>query len=184
MITFRRVPADDVQLNESIEILNKRVFPYATSTSDLHWLASHFEGAPADFIAIEEDRDFRGYAYIINFFQASFVSLFAIVPEYHDKGYGTKLLMHLREMQGDRPIVLTAFAVHSGKEDVDTCARRRMFYIKNGYIDQHIPFPSEEYYSSDVYVNGANLSYIELMATLDKVNAFFNSLHIHHLGIE
>ena len=183
-ITFRRVQADDADLNNSIGSLNERVFPFTHSTDELHWLAGHFKGAPVDFVAIEEGQDFRGYAYVINFFQASFISLLAILPEYHNQGLGTALLAHLREMQGGRPIVLTAFALDSGHEDINLLARRRYFYIKNGYVDQHIPFPSASNHESDVYLNGSYLDYIELMATLDKVRIFFNSLITHHLGIE
>ena len=182
--TFRRVEEDDVALNKSIGSLNERVFPFTHSTDELHWLAGHFKGAPVDFVAIEEGLDFRGYAYVINFFQASFISLLAILPEYHNQGLGTALLAHLREMQGSRPIVLTAFALDSGQEDINLLARRRYFYIKNGYVDQHIPFPSACNHESDVYVNGSYLSYIELTATLDKVRMFFNSLIHYQLDIK
>lgn len=183
-ITFRSVQVDDVALNMSIESLNERVFPFTHSTDELHWLASNFKGAPVDFVAIEEGQSFRGYAYVINFFQASFISLLAILPEYHSQGFGTALLAHLREMQGSRPIVLTAFALGSGKEDIYLLVRRRYFYIKNGYVDQHIPFPSASNHESDVYVNGSYLGYIELMTILDKVRVFYHSLITRQVGIE
>ena len=109
MITFRKVREDDLELNSKIEDLNIKVFPSTETTSDLHILENYYKGASVDFIAIEDDGKFMGYAYMINFFQGSFIYYLAIEPEYQNKGYGTALLKHLREIQGNRPIPLTIF---------------------------------------------------------------------------
>lgn len=176
MVSFIQVTKDDFKLNMQIEVLNKMVFPSTKSTDDLHFLADFYQGASVDFIAIMDEERFVGYAYMVNFFQASYVVYLAIRPDYQGNGYGSILLNHLREIQGERPIVLTANALGNEDEDLDISARRRWFYVRNGYIDQHIPFPSHENHRSDVYMNGFGLSYIEIMATLDKVNTFFNTL--------
>ena len=82
MITFRKVREDDIELNSKIEDLNIKVFPSTETTSDLHFLENYYKGASVDFIAIEDDGKFMGYAYMINFFQGSFIYYLAIEPEY------------------------------------------------------------------------------------------------------
>ena len=176
MITFKKVTEADEELNSKIEELNSQVFPSTETTSDLHFLRGFYKGAPVDFIAVEDNGTFVGYAYMINFFQGSFLYYLAIEPEHQCKGYGTALLKHLRKIQGNRPIALTAFALHPENDDYEDCIRRKWFYVKNGYVDQKIPYPSDEYHRFDVYMNGFGISYIELMAMLNKVNMFFNTL--------
>ena len=176
MIVFKQVTKDDSELNSRIEELNKKVFPSTENTADLHFLAGYYKGASVDFIAMEDDGMFVGYAYMINFFQGSFIYYLAIEPECQSKGYGSALLKHLRELQGSRPIALTAFALDPDNDDYEDCVRRKWFYVRNGYVDQRIPYPCEDYHRFDVYLNGSDISYIELMAMLNKVNMFFNTL--------
>ena len=176
MITFRKVREDDLELNSKIEDLNIKVFPSTETTSDLHFLENYYKGASVDFIAIEDDGKFMGYTYMINFFQGSFIYYLAIEPEYQSKGCGTALLKHLREIQGNRPIALTIFTPNPDKDDYEECLRRKWFYVKNGYVDQKIPYPDENNHRFDIHMNGYGIGYIELMAMLNKVNMFINSL--------
>lgn len=176
MITFKIVEETDTELNSKIEKLNKTVFPWTVDTGDLHFLTKQYEGATVDFIAVMDDDRFVGYTYMINFFQGSFIYYLAIEPECQSKGYGTALLKHLRKIQGCRPIALTAFALHPDAEDYEDCVRRKWFYVRNGYVDQRIPYPLEEDYRFDVYMNGFGISYIELKALLHKVDMFFGFL--------
>jgi GNAT superfamily N-acetyltransferase len=176
MITFRQVTKGDDELNFKIEKLNARVFPYTETTADLHFLRDTYGEDSADFVAIEDDGVFVGYTYMINFFQGSFIYYLAIEPECQSKGYGTALLRHLREMKGSRPIALTAFALNPDNEDFEDCVRRKWFYVRNGYVDQRIPYPDEDDYRFDVYMNGFGIGYVELMAMLNKVNMFINTL--------
>ena len=117
MITFKKVREEDMELNSKIEELNIKVFPSTETTSDLHFLENYYKGASVDFIAIEDDAKFVGYTYMINFFQGSFIYYLAIEPECQGKGYGTALLKHLREIQGNRPIVLSIVTPHSDNDD-------------------------------------------------------------------
>ena len=48
--------------------------------------------------------------------------------------------------------------------------------VKNGYVDQKIPYPDEDYHRYDIHMNGFGIGYIELMAMLNKVYMFINSL--------
>ena len=127
MITFKKVTEADIELNSKIEELNNKVFPSTETTSDLHFLSGFYKGASVDFIAVEDNGTFVGYAYMINFFQGSFLYYLAIEPEHQCKGYGTAILKHLRQIQGDRPIVLTAFALHPESDDYEQCRRTRIF---------------------------------------------------------
>ena len=174
MITFREVTEIDEQLNSQIEELNKKVFPSAETTANLHFLAGLYKGASVDFIAVEDNNVFVGYTYVINFFQGSFIYYLAIEPDYQGKGYGTALLKHVREIQGNRPIALTIFKPDPNNDDYEECLRRKWFYVRNGYVDQRIPYPNEETHRYDIYMNGYGISYIELMAMLHKVNMFIN----------
>jgi ribosomal protein S18 acetylase RimI-like enzyme len=176
MITFRKVKETDELLNSKIEELNEKAFPSTESTADLHFLAGLYTGATVDFIAVEDDDVFVGYTYVINFFQGSFVYYLAIEPDYQDKGYGTALLKHLREMQGNRPIALTIFTPDPDNDDYEECLRRKWFYVKNGYVDQRVPYPDENSHRYDILMSGFGIGYIELMAMLNKVNMFINSL--------
>ena len=176
MISFKKVEETDSELNLKIEKLNEKVFPSTVDAADLHFLTKQYEGASVDFIAVMDDEKFVGYTYMINFFQGSFIYYLAIEPECQSKGYGTALLKHLREIQGSRPIGLTAFALHPEDDDYEQCVRRKWFYVRNGYVDQRIPYPHEEEHRFDVYMNGFGISYIELMAMLNKVDMFFGLL--------
>ena len=176
MITFRKVKETDEQLNTQIDELNRKVFPSAETTANLHFFAGLYKGTSVDFIAIEDDGVFVGYTYLINFFQGSFIYYLAIEPEYQSKGYGTALLKHLREIQGNRPIALTIFTPNPDKDDYEECLRRKWFYVKNGYVDQKIPYPDENNHRFDIHMNGYGIGYIELMAMLNKVNMYINSL--------
>ena len=161
MIKFRKVTESDEQLNSQIEALNRKVFPSTETTANLHFLAGLYKGATVDFIAVEDDDVFVGYTYVINFFQGSFIYYLAIEPEYQSKGYGTALLKHLREIQGNRPIALTIFPPEPDNDDYEDCLRRN---------------PTEEFHQYDVYMSGFGIGYIELMAMLYKVDMFINSL--------
>ena len=125
MITFRKVTETDELLNSQIEELNRKVFPSSETTANLHFLAGLYKGASVDFIAVEDDDVFVGYTYVINFFQGSFIYYLAIEPEYQSKGYGTALLKHLREIQGNRSIALTIFTPDPDNDDYEECLRRR-----------------------------------------------------------
>ena len=176
MIAFRKVTETDERLNAQIDELNRKVFPSAETTANLHFRAGLYKGASVDFIAIEDNSVFVGYTYVINFFQGSFIYYLAIEPEYQSKGYGTALLKHLREIQGNRPIALTIFTPDPDNDNYEECLKRKWFYIKNGYVDQKISYPDEDYHQYDIHMNGFEIGYIELMAMLNKINMFVNSL--------
>lgn len=146
MITIKKVTETNIELNSKIEELNSKVFPLTQTTSDLHFLSKFYKGTPVDFIAVEDNGTFVGYAYMINFFQGSFLYYLAIEPEHQNKGYGIVLLKYLRKIQGNRPLALTAFALPLESDDYEDCIRRKWFYVKNGYVDQKIPYPSDECY--------------------------------------
>ena len=175
MIEFKNVTIEDRVLNCKIDALNREVLRGADPTEDLHYLAGLYKGAPVDFIAMMDDGDFVGYAYMINFFQASYLSLLAVVPEYQSMGYGSAMLRHLREMKGEKPIVLHADRPQKERDNYEQCIRRKWFYVRNGYVDQRIEDDESVWYQHDVYMNGFGIGYIELMALLDKVNMFMRS---------
>jgi hypothetical protein len=58
MITFKKVTEADEQLKSQIEELNRKVFPSAETTANLHFLAGLYNGASVDFIAVEDNSVF------------------------------------------------------------------------------------------------------------------------------
>lgn len=64
MITFKKVTEADEQLNSQIEELNRKVFPSAETTANLHFLARLYNGASVDFYRFDIHMNGYGIGYI------------------------------------------------------------------------------------------------------------------------
>ena len=136
MITFEKVTPLHVALTRKIQNLNEEVFRGCPHISNLLFLKCRFQDISTDFLALMDNGKFRGYVYVINFIKMSFLTFLAVEPKFHGKGYGSKLLTQVKEMQAGRPIILTAFKPIPEESDYVECLRRKAFYEHNGFIPQ------------------------------------------------
>ncbi len=171
MITFEKVTPLHGAIIRKIERLNEEVFPIAPDMAMLTDWSAKQEGTPIDFIALKDRGQFRGYAYAIDYGEITFLAFLAIEPKYHGKGYGTKLLEHIKELNAFKPIILTAFKPIPENEDYEECLRRRAFYMRNGFVPQPGEIKAESYHRSEIYLHGSGPT---MEAMQDVVDRFAN----------
>ncbi len=90
-----------------------------------------------DIIAFYEE-DFVGFASLIHYKEYTYVFFLAVKDEYRGHGYGTKILSYLKKQYQNRVIILCFEEVDPKYEDYPNRIRRKQFYLKNGFIDNHL----------------------------------------------
>lgn len=177
MITFEKVSPLHGELIHEIQELNDEVFPCTPSIHELLFLSNRFMDIPVDFLALMDNGGFRGYVYVVNFSKISYLTFLAIKPKYQGKGYGSKLLAHVKKMQGDKPIMLTAFKPIPKEDDYVECLKRKAFYEHNGFILQ--PDSDVELYRTcEIYLHGTGVRMSRMRKTITDYGIFCDYYHI------
>ncbi len=122
----------------AIKELYTRAFP-KEERIDFSYLSLKARTRRADFVAIYDEDEYIGLAYLIYYKKIVFLFFLAVEERYRGRGYGTRILARLKEAFKNRAIVLwveTTKENHEGEfENLDERKRRKNFYFKSGYVE-------------------------------------------------
>lgn len=88
-----------------------------------------------DFLAFYDDSTFCGISYTVRTEKMVFVLYLAVSNKIRSKGYGSKILNHLKVLYKEKEIVLNIEPVDEKAENNSQRIRRLEFYKKNGFSD-------------------------------------------------
>lgn len=92
-----------------------------------------------NFYAVTDEGDFTGLVYTISTEKFIYVFFLAVVQEKRDKGYGSKILDKIKEMDPDKTIILAIEDTEDKSADnIEERIRRLGFYQRNGFKRLHI----------------------------------------------
>lgn len=87
----------------------------------------------SDFYAIYDDNEYIGLLYLTYYKDIVYVFYLAIDPSHRSKGYGSRILQHLRKVYKDKRLLLNIEKVDSFADNYEQRFKRKRFYEKNGF---------------------------------------------------
>lgn len=87
----------------------------------------------SDFYAIYDDNEYIGLLYLTYYKDIVYVFYLAIDPSHQSKGYGSKILQHLRKVYKDQRLLLNIEKVDRSADNYAQRFKRKRFYEKNGF---------------------------------------------------
>ena len=112
------------------------------------------------FLAYYDGDDFVGLAYILQNEAVVYLFFLAVNPNIRYRGYGSAILQDVKDLAGNRPVVLAIEPMDGKADNFDQRLKRVRFYEKNGF---HI---TAYYYheGSETYQMMANTKQIDIDA--------------------
>ena len=95
-----------------------------------------------EFWAFFDGDLFCGFSNSITHGSITNIVYFAVVPELHSRGYGSKILQAIREKHPDARIVVDIEVEEDSKdaEELERRNRRRDFYLRNGFDSSPVDY--------------------------------------------
>lgn len=92
----------------------------------------------AKVFGIRDGAEFVGMVYEVYYRDIVFVFYVAIVPELRGKGYGSQVFDGIKERHPGKRLILNIETVDETSPNYEERARRKRFYLKNGFQDVHL----------------------------------------------
>lgn len=87
----------------------------------------------SDFYVIYDDSEYIGLLYITYYKDIVYVFYLAIDPMHQSKGYGSKILQHLKKIYKNKRLLLNIEKVDNSADNYEQRFKRKRFYEKNGF---------------------------------------------------
>ena len=87
----------------------------------------------ANFYAYYDDEKFVGLAYLLENKEVIHLIFLAVNTKIRSRGYGTAILKDIKQLAGNRPVVLEIEPMDKTAENYDQRVKRLAFYEKNGF---------------------------------------------------
>ena len=84
--------------------------------------------------ALYDNEVFIGFYYLTFYKDICYIYFLAIKEEYRFKGYGSKILQHIKETYPDYVLLLCYEDIDPKYPDYENRCKREGFYLKNGFI--------------------------------------------------
>lgn len=120
---------------QKVRQLYNRSFP-DSEKAPFRYMVEPFD--EVDFLSFYDGKIFVGFVYLIYYLDVSYIFYLAIDDKLRGKGYGTAVLQYIRHTHPSNRIILEIEDASASSSDVETCLRRKNFYVKNGYVDQNV----------------------------------------------
>ena len=118
-----------------------------------------------------DDREFCGITYTIESEKMVFLLYFAVKAQRRSKGYGSRIIHELKQIAGDREIILNVEKPDQSVENSAQRVQRIAFYERNGF------YPS----GFDLHIEGTDYLVLSTSAVPDKAE-FSRILKNYHIG--
>ncbi len=132
MLSCIRITSELLQSQNRIEEVYMSSFDEYERLS-ISYITHKTKNKDIDFLAFYDDELFVGLAYTININNKLCILYFAIDESYRSKGYGSRALEKIKEINENKIIFLTIREVDKKYHDYITRNRRLNFYQKNGF---------------------------------------------------
>lgn len=132
-IQYRIVTLTDDALNAEIVALGKEVFPEMATAEEMHTLTDGYDDCQGEVIAMINNEELVGFAFLLYYPNACFLNYLAIKPKYQKKGLGSMLLNHVVECSKGKPMLLTTWEPNIDYDDFIDHIIIKDFYLKNGF---------------------------------------------------
>lgn len=86
-----------------------------------------------DLLAYYDGEDFAGFIVVMTTCDTGYVFYFAVEPSLRSRGYGGKILSHIRRRYAEKQMVIDIEAPDESAPNNEQRLRRRAFYLRNGY---------------------------------------------------
>ena len=86
-----------------------------------------------EFVGYYDHETFIGFTYLIHDNNLHYIFYFAILDEYRNKGYGTKILNMLKEKYKNETIFFEIEVLDCNADNYEERKRRKDFYLRNGF---------------------------------------------------
>ena len=131
MITLRTSDKDD---NRKIKQLFRSAFPPDERPPYflLNWKAKR---GKAQMLVAKEDNTFVGFVYLVTYLDLVYLFFLAVDESRRGCGYGSKILIALKEKYRGNRIFLAREPLNPDVENYAQRVSRHDFYLKNGLVD-------------------------------------------------
>lgn len=142
---------------KEIRKLYRTAFP-ANERAPLFLLFKRTDNGRDNFYAITDNNEFIGLLYTISYKNLTYIFFLAVEKNKRGKGYGTKILKKVKEMNPDKTVILMIedTKIKDSKNYKERIERLK-FYERNGFV------------KLDIDINEAGVDY-ELLGTFNDVS--------------
>lgn len=120
-----------------------------------------------------EGENFKGFAYMFDTEDLTFLVYLAMVPEVRGRGYGTQAVEIIRKFREGNRIFSVMEMPGCGFTDRELCAKRRRFYERCGCKVPGIVLLSDGYYFDSIYF-GAPVSEEDMQRVVGRYESVHN----------
>ena len=134
MIEFRGISFFYLASYEDVELLYEDGFPAAIPPERFLHMIEREQRQEFDAIVMSADGEYVGYAIILDNYIADFLYYIYICPEYRNKGYGSVMLQHIKEMHEDIPVIAATKKVNIIDKSYYKIIKLGNFLRRNGFV--------------------------------------------------
>ncbi|MGO1922471.1 MAG: GNAT family N-acetyltransferase [Jeotgalicoccus sp.] len=98
----------------------------------------------SDFYAIYDDSEYIGFLYLTYYKDIVYIFYIAIDSSQQSKGYGSKVLQHVKEIHKDKRLLLNIEKVDRSADNYEQRYKRKQFYTKNGFLNTNFEIEDKE----------------------------------------
>lgn len=121
-----------------------------------------------DFYVVYDDNEYIGLLYLTYYKDLVYVFYLAIDPSQQSKGYGSKILQHLKDIYNDKRLFLNIEKVDPSADNYEQRVKRKRFYEKNGF--KNTDFEIEGKVSSmKFYIPAVKFMNMSIMLSLNPI---------------
>ncbi|MGX4645611.1 GNAT family N-acetyltransferase [Holzapfeliella sp. JNUCC 80] len=172
ILIFKDVTSQNSSIQEKVKQLYLDAFP-EHERLDFSFIVERAKLNQNHFLAILDDEAFVGLIYYTVDNHNLLVSYLAMDPSTRSKGYGSKILTHLKSQHPKENIFLEIEEVVEEADNYKQRIKRQSFYEKNGFAKSNI------YMKTDIEGNG-----LEIMTTSPIVFDDYKDTITAYLGVE
>ena len=132
-----------------------------------------------DFLAFFDDGKFVGFTYLVTQKDLTLVLYIAVSDKIQSKGYGGKIMSHIRELYPANRIILNIEALDEQAKNNEQRIKRRAFYIKNGYKSSGI-IATDKKATFENLIIGGSCKIEEYKALIKKFTGLIFGLFVRH----
>lgn len=110
-------------------------------------------------IGYYENNEFIGFVYLVFYMKIVYTAFFAVTESKRNQGYGTKILNDIRDSYPEYTQLLCFEEVDTKYPDYENRLKRQNFYLRNGYIDNHLKTREGDVIYQSAYIGNKPISF-------------------------
>ena len=118
-------------------------------------------------IGYYEDGSFIGFTYLVFYKDIVYIAFLAVTKSQRNKGYGTCILNDIKDSYPNHIKLLCFEEVDTKYHDYENRLRRQHFYLRNGYVNNHMKTREGEVIYQSAFIGERQVEFVDYKEIFD-----------------